>query len=71
MKLNDKGDFTMEKKKRIRLSVEIDEKMQGLLQERMEYLQEKRPDTKITVSDAIRHAISHTGYKKKKLSKDE
>lgn len=71
MKLNDKGDFTMEKKKRIRLSVEIDERMQGLLQDRMEYLQEKRPDTKITVSDAIRHAISYTGYKKKKLSKDE
>lgn len=61
----------MNEKKRIRLSVEIDENMQALLKERMEYLQEKRPECKVTISDAIRHAICYTGYKKKKSSKED
>ena len=54
----------MENKKRIRISVEIDEEMDALIKERMEYLQSKRQGTKVTVSDAIRHALSYTGYKR-------
>ena len=54
----------MENKKRIRISVEIDEEMDALIKERIEYLQSKRQGTKVTVSDAIRHALSYTGYKR-------
>ena len=53
----------MENKKK-KVSVEIDDDMQALLQERIEYLQSKRQGTKVTVSDAIRHALSYTGYKR-------
>ena len=53
----------MENKKK-KVSVEIDNEMQALLQERIEYLQSKRQGTKVTVSDAIRHALSYTGYKR-------
>ena len=48
----------MENKKK-KVSVEIDDDMQALLQERIEYLQSKRQGTKVTVSDAIRHALSY------------
>ena len=54
------------KNKRKVLSVEINESMEQLLQERIEYLQAKNPHTKITKSDAVRHAICHTGYKREK-----
>ena len=61
----------MENKKRIRISVEIDEAMNELLQERVEYLQSKRAGSKVTVSDAIRHALSYTGYKRGKKNSEE
>ncbi len=61
----------MEQKKRIRISVEIDEAMNELLQERVEYLQSKRAGSKVTVSDAIRHALSYTGYKRGKKNSEE
>lgn len=56
-----------------RITVVIDDRMELLLKERMEYLQEKRPDTTVTLSDAVRHAITQTSYKKrgKKNSDDE
>ena len=53
----------MENKKK-KVSVEIDDDMQALLQERIEYLQRKRQVKKVTVSFAIRHALSYTGYKR-------
>ena len=56
----------MENKKRLRICVEIDEVTEELLKERVEYLQSKRPGSKVTVSDAVRHALSYTGYKRGK-----
>ena len=58
------GKNTMPNKRKV-LSVVIDDRMEQLLKERMEYLQEKRPDANITISDAVRHAITQTSYKKK------
>jgi hypothetical protein len=63
--------YHMEQKKRIRICVEIDEAMNELLQERVEYLQSKRAGSKVTVSDAIRHALSYTGYKRGKKNSEE
>ena len=61
----------MENKKRIRISVEIDEEMDALIKERMEYLQSKRQGTKVTVSDAVRHALSNQSYKRGKKNSEE
>ena len=67
-----KGVFTMsEKKKRKYLTVESDAELEAAIKERMEYLQEKRPDVKVTISMALRHAILHTGYKRSKKGCDE
>ena len=60
----------MENKKK-KVSVEIDDDTQVLLLERIEYLQSKRAGSKVTVSDAIRHALSYTGYKRGKKSTEE
>lgn len=61
----------MENKKRLRVCVEIDEVTEELLKERVEYLQSKRPGSKVTVSDAVRHALSYTGYKRGKKNSEE
>lgn len=62
----------MENKKRRYASVELDDELEALLKERMAYLQEKRPDCKVTVSMALRHAIQQTSYKKRgKKNSDE
>ena len=45
------------KNDRKRICVEIDEVTEELLKERVEYLQSKRPGSKVTVSDAVRHAL--------------
>lgn len=43
-----------------------------LLQDRIEYLKEKRGTDRISKSEAIRHAISQTNYKRdRKGKKDE
>ena len=48
-----------------------DEEME-LLNERIEYLKEKRGTTRVSKSEAIRHAICQTNYKRdKKAKKDE
>lgn len=60
----------MENKKK-KVSVEIDDEMQALLQERIDYLQSKRKGSKVTVSDAIRHALSYTGYKRGNKKNEE
>ena len=41
------------------------------LEERMSYLQEKQGYGKVTKSDAIRHAIMQTSYKRDKKEKKE
>ena len=61
----------MENKKRIRISVEIDEETEAMLQERVAYLQEKRKGTKVTVSDAVRHALCNQSYKRGKKNSEE
>lgn len=61
----------MENKKRIRISVEIDEEMDALIKERIEYLQSKRQGTKVTVSDAVRHALCNQSYKRGKKNSEE
>ncbi len=61
----------MENKKRIRLSVEIDEDMKKLLDERIAYLQSKRPGSHVSTADAVRHALSYTNYRKGKKSSEE
>lgn len=59
------------KNDRKRICVEIDEVTEVLLKERVEYLQSKRPGSKVTVSDAVRHALSYTGYKRGKKNSEE
>lgn len=61
----------VDKKKRKVISVEINEEMQALLDERIKYLQARRPGTKVTVSDAVRHALSYVGYKRGKKGQGE
>ena len=41
------------------------------LEDRMAYLQEKHGYRKVTKSDAVRHAIMQTSYKRDKKSKGE
>ena len=44
----------------------------ALLEERIQYLKEKRGTTRVSKSEAIRHAISQTNYKRdRKAMKDE
>ena len=59
------------KNDRKRICVEIDEVTEELLKERVEYLPSKRPGSKVTVSDAVRHALSYTGYKRGKKNSEE
>ena len=59
------------KNDRKRICVEIDDEMDALIKERIAYLQEKRKGTKVTVSDAVRHALSYTGYKRGKKNSEE
>ncbi len=56
--------------KRKKITVELDETTLILLQERIEYLQSKRLGCKVTVSDAVRHALSNTSYKRAKKNSD-
>lgn len=61
----------MENTKRKRICVEIDDEMDALIKERMAYLQSKRLGTKVTVSDAVRHALSNQSYKRGKKNQDD
>lgn len=61
----------MENTKRKRICVEIDDEMDALIKERMAYLQSKRQGTKVTVSDAVRHALSNQSYKRGKKNQDD
>lgn len=60
-----------DKRKRKYLTVESDAELETAIKERMEYLRNKRPDVKVTVSMALRHAILHTGYKRNRKGEDE
>ena len=62
----------MEGKRKV-LTVEIDDEIEAALQERMEYLRQKQRYRKVTRSDAVRHALLSTGYKRtgKRNSDDE
>jgi len=53
------------------VTVDLNEEELKALQERMDYLQEKRKSKRISKSDAIRHAIMQTGYKRKKKESTE
>ena len=61
----------MENNKRKRICVEIDAEMEALINERIAYLQEKRKGTKVTVSDAVRHALANQSYKRGKKNSEE
>lgn len=61
----------MNEKKQHHLSVVIDEETYQALQERISYLQARRPGSKVTTSDAVRHALIHTAYKRHGKKKDE
>ena len=58
-------------KDKLCVTVYLNAEEQKALQERMDYLQEKQGYGKITKTDAIRHAIMQTGYKRTKKQKDE
>lgn len=55
-----------EKKTRKRrvLSIDMDDEMEKLLNDRIKYLQGKNPYARVTKTDAIRHALYNTSYKK-------
>ncbi|MBQ8202764.1 MAG: hypothetical protein IJZ75_00595 [Clostridia bacterium] len=57
--------------KKRRISVEIDAEMEALIKERIDYLQSKRPGTKVTISDAVRQALYSQSYKRGKKSNEE
>lgn len=59
------------KNDRKRICVEIDDEMDALIKERIAYLQSKRQGTKVTISDAVRHALSNQSYKRGKKNSEE
>ncbi len=63
----------MDKSKQHHISVVVDDETYKALQERISYLQARRPGSKVTTSDAVRHALTHTGYKRhgKKPNEEE
>lgn len=52
------------------VTVTLNREEMTLLEERIEYLKEKRGTTRVSKSEAIRHAISQTNYKRDKKSKN-
>ena len=61
----------MNENRKKRICVEIDAEMEALINERISYLQEKRKGTKVTVSDAVRHALANQSYKRGKKNSEE
>lgn len=54
------------------VTVTLNKEELALLEERIEYLKEKRGTTRVSKSEAIRHAICQTNYKRdRKGKKDE
>lgn len=54
------------------VTVTLNKEELALLEERIEYLKEKRGTTRVSKSEAIRHAISQTNYKRdRKSNKDD
>lgn len=60
----------MENKKYKYITVRVDDEIERLLDERIEYLKKSWGVDRVTKSDAIRHAITRTGYSRKKRSSD-
>jgi len=58
-------------KKRKTLTVEIDDEIEAALEERMEYLRTKQRYRRVTKSDAVRHALLSTGYKRPGKNKSD
>ncbi len=52
------------------VTVTLNREEMALLEERIEYLKEKRGTTRVSKSEAIRHAIFQTNYKRDKKSKN-
>lgn len=50
------------------VTVTLNKEEAQLLQELIEYLQKKESYARVTKSDAIRHAITQSDYKKRKKS---
>lgn len=56
-------------KKSTYVTVRIDEQMEKVIEDRMEYLQRLWGVSHVTKSDAIRHAIMKTNYTRKKSNR--
>lgn len=52
------------------VTVTLNKEEQLLLEERIEYLKEKRGTSRVSKSDAIRHALSQTNYKRDRKAKN-
>lgn len=52
------------------ITVRVDDEIEQLLEERMEYLKKSWKVARVTKSDAIRHALTRTGYSRKKKNSD-
>ena len=50
------------------VTVKLNEQEVALLKERIDYLQQQRRGFRVTKSEAIRHAITQSDYKKRKKS---
>lgn len=61
----------MSERKSLCVTVTLNEEELTLLEERIEYLKEKRGTSRVSKSEAIRHAISQTNYKRDKKSKKD
>ena len=53
------------------VTVKLNDQEEALLQERIDYLQQQRRGSRVTKSEAIRHAITQTNYKKRTADKKE
>ncbi len=51
------------------VTVTLNDEELEMLQERIEYLKEKRATTRVSKAEAIRHAIAQTNYKRETKSR--
>lgn len=53
------------------VTVTLNDEELAMLEERIEYLKEKRGTTRVSKSEAIRHAIMQKSYKRERKTKNE
>ena len=53
------------------VTVTLNKDEYALLQDRIDYLKEKRGTTRVSISEAVRHAICQTNYKRATPKKQE